>query len=67
MELLLIRSRIILVLMLLILLPAVASAGFREQRLAVIPPGYQLDHRNIVFTPDGKSVAYGVKSGRELW
>lgn len=20
-----------------------------------------------VFTPDGKSVAYGVKSGRELW
>lgn len=44
---------------------AVASAGFTEQRLAVIPPGYILDRRNIVFKPDGSKVAYAARIGEK--
>lgn len=56
-------SRVISVLILLILLPTITSAGFKEQRLAVIPPGYMLDNSNIVFTPDGSKVACAVRLG----
>jgi hypothetical protein len=53
--------RVILVLILLILVPTIAWAGFKDQRLAVIPPWYQLDPSNVVFTPEGDKVAFAAR------
>lgn len=56
-------SRILLLLMFPALLPSVAGAGFKEQRLGLIPSGYQLDHSNIFFTRDGSKVAFAARLG----
>jgi len=53
-------------LILLALLPTVVCAGYREQRLGVVPQGYQLDTANIVFTADGSKVAFRVMQGEKV-
>lgn len=53
------------VFMLAVILPSAVSAGFIEQRLAVIPSGYQLDRMNIVFAAEGSKVAFAVRSGEK--
>jgi len=60
------RHLIIAFLMLLTLLPTFVCAGYREQRLGVIPPGNQLDTANIVFTPDRNKVAFRAQFGDKV-
>ena len=47
----------------MVLMPSIVCAGFREQMLAGIPADYQLDPRNVVFTPEGDKVAFAVRLG----
>jgi hypothetical protein len=52
--------------MLALLLPSLVFAGFREQRLGIIPPEYKLENSNIVFMPDGGTVAFAARFGDQV-
>lgn len=61
-----IRCSLMIFMMILAVMPALASAEYRERLLAVIPAGTELETAKIVFSPDGSKAAFSVRSGNQF-